>query len=199
MRKPFSQACENNQEPILQKIKPLFQDSTHVLEIGSGTGQHACYFAKHLPHLTWQPTDREENLSSINCSIDAAYLANLPKSLALDVKDQLWPCQPIHAVFTANTLHIMHWSEVEYFFSGLKKFLSSQGIICLYGPFNYHQQYTSTSNQQFDTWLKARDSNSGIRDIEAVTLLAQSANLVIIDDFSMPANNRLLVLQKNGT
>jgi len=196
MSKSFSQACENNKQPILQKIQPVFKESTSVLEIGSGTGQHACYFAQHLPHLIWQTTDREEYLAGIDCWIAEAGLANLPKSLSLNVVDKQWPCQQMEAVFTANTLHIMHWKEVEDFFSGLERYLTGRAVVCIYGPFNYRGQYTSDSNAQFDQYLKVRDPQRGIRDIEAIEKLAKIANLIISDDFSMPANNRLLVLQK---
>ena len=196
MTKSFSQACENNKQAILQKIQRAFKESTSVWEIGSGTGQHACYFARHLPHLIWQATDREENLAGIDCWVAETMLANLPKSLALNVVDKQWPCQQMEAVFTANTLHIMHWQEVEDFFAGLAKYLTDRAVVCIYGPFNYHGQYTSVSNAQFDQYLKARDLQSGIRDIEAIESLAKIARLVIKDDFAMPANNRLLVLRK---
>lgn len=196
MNKSFSQACENNKKPILQIIKTIFLESTTVWEIGSGTGQHACYFAHHLPHLNWQPTDKKENLEGINCWIKEAGLTNLHNCQALNVTDNQWPCQSIDALFTANTLHIMHWQEVECFFSGLANCLTEQATVCIYGPFNYNGQYTSDSNKQFNLWLKARDPQSGIRDFEAIETLAKSAKLMIKNDFSMPANNHLLVFQK---
>jgi len=196
MNKPFSQSCENNKQPILQRIQTVFQQSQTVWEIGSGTGQHACYFAENLPHLTWQATDRAENIAGIDSWIDHATLANLPKGLALNVADQQWPCQHIDALFTANTLHIMHIDEVGCFFNGLKNYLTDKAKVCIYGPFNYQGQYTSQSNQQFDQWLKARDPASGIRDFEAIERLANNAGIFINNDFAMPANNRLLVFQK---
>jgi cyclopropane fatty-acyl-phospholipid synthase-like methyltransferase len=196
MNKPFSQSCENNKQPILQKIQTIFVSAQTVWEIGSGTGQHACYFAENLPQLIWQTTDREENLIGINQWIEEAALINLPRSLALNVTDEQWPCNQIEAVFTANTLHIMHWLEVERFFAGLAKYLTDKAIVCIYGPFNYQGQYTSASNAQFDQWLKACEPQSGIRDFEAIENLAKAANLMVKNDFSMPANNRLLVLQK---
>ena len=197
MNKPFSQSCENNKQPILQIIQTIFQQSTTVWEIGSGTGQHACYFAEKLPFLSWQTTDKEENLPGINCWIEQSGLSNLPKSRVLNVVDEEWPCQTIDAVFTANTLHIMNWSEVECFFAGLKRYLSKKAWVCIYGPFNYNGHYTSGSNLQFDQWLKSRDSQSGIRDFEAIEKLAKAVSLELINDFAMPANNRLLVFQKN--
>ena len=197
MNKPFSQSCENNKQPILQRIQSIFHSPQTVLEIGSGTGQHACYFAEKLPHLVWQSTDRKENLAGINCWIEESGLSNLPKSLALNVTDQQWPCQSIDALFTANTLHIMHSDEVESLFSGLGQYLADNATVCFYGPFNYHGQYTSQSNKQFDQWLKARDPDSGIRDFEVIESLANKVGLLLLDDFEMPANNRLLVFQKN--
>lgn len=196
MNKPFSQSCENNKQPILEIIQTVFLESTTVWEIGSGTGQHACYFAQNLPHLIWQATDREENLAGINSWIEEIGLVNLLKAQALNVVDEQWPCQQIDALFTANTLHIMQSKEVECFFSGLSKCLTEQARVCIYGPFNYHGHYTSASNAEFDQWLKARDHRSGIRDIEMIKELANSADLKIKNDISMPANNRLLVLQK---
>lgn len=196
MNKSFSQSCENNKDPILQVIKTVYLEPTTVWEIGSGTGQHACYFAHHLSHLNWQPTDRDESLKGINCWAEEAGLANLKRALALNVTDKKWSCQSIDAVFTANTLHIMHWPEVECFFSRLASYLSKKATVCVYGPFNYNGQYTSDSNKQFDRWLIARDPQSGIRDFEAIEQLAKSACLKLENDFSMPANNRLLVLKK---
>lgn len=197
MQKAFSQSCENNKQAILQRISTVFQHSQKVWEIGSGTGQHACYFAYHLPHLTWQATDKVENLQGINCWINETGLKNLPTSLELNVVNKTWPCEQIDALFTANTLHIMHWFEVELFFNGLAKYLTEKAVICIYGPFNYQGQYTSQSNKQFDQWLKAQDPARGIRDFEAINQLANQAGLVICNDYEMPANNRLLVFQKN--
>lgn len=196
MQKPYSQACDNNKDPILHKIKDIFLESKTVWEIGSGTGQHACYFAQKLPHLYWQTTDREENLAGINAWVEESGLANVGNSVALNVSDEQWPCQEIEALFTANTLHIMSWQEVECFFARLAKYLTKGAVVCIYGPFNYNGDYTSLSNEQFDQHLKARDSRSGLRDFEAIVALAKSVKLVINHDFDMPANNRLLVFQK---
>jgi len=196
MNKPYSQACENNKDPILHKIKDIFLESKTVWEIGGGTGQHACYFAQQLPHLQWQVTDRAENLAGINSWIEVSGLENLPKSLALNVSNEQWPCQEIEALFSANTLHIMSWLEVECFFAGLGRYLTQDARVCIYGPFNYSGEYTSLSNASFDQWLKTRDPQSGIRDFEAIEKLAKLVGLIVKNDFAMPANNRLLVLQK---
>ncbi|MEO1899619.1 MAG: DUF938 domain-containing protein, partial [Methylococcales bacterium] len=115
---------------------------------------------------------------------------------ALDVQHKRWPCPQIEALFTANTLHIMHWQQVQCLFEGLGKYLKDQAIVCLYGPFNYQGKFTSASNAQFDRWLKSVDPQQGIRDFEDIESLAKTVNLAVKDDFTMPANNRLLVLQK---
>ncbi len=197
MTKPFSQSCENNKQPILQVIQSVFNKPATVWEIGSGTGQHACYFAQNLPHITWQTTDREENRQGLDKWIEEANLINLPKSLKLNVTDKTWSCQQIEALFTANTLHIMNWQAVENLFSRLENYLSEKAAVCIYGSFNYNGQYTSSSNEEFNQWLKIRDPDSGIRDFEAIERLAKTAGLMLKNDHQMPANNRLLIFQKN--
>jgi hypothetical protein len=197
--KPFSQACENNKDPILQVIRTVFSRPATVWEIGSGTGQHACYFAGQLPHLDWQPTDRPEHIAGISLWRREAGLANLRPPLAIDVTDALWPCTRIEALFTANTLHIMSWRQVQVFFDRLGQYLIPDAPVCMYGPFNYDGRYTSDGNARFDQWLKDRDPLSGIRDFEAVTALAASMGIALVDDVAMPANNRLLVLSKRPT
>ncbi|WP_446811109.1 DUF938 domain-containing protein [Methylomonas sp. 2BW1-5-20] len=198
IQKPFSQACENNKEPILQIIKMVFNQPTTVWEIGSGTGQHACHFAENLPHLSWQPTDRPENLAGIHLWRDEAQLANLLPPLSLDVADTLWPCERIDAVFTANTLHIMSSDEVKLLFERLAVYLSAEATMCIYGPFNYAGAYTSESNARFDLWLKERNAVSGIKDFEEIMSLAANSGLELQVDNAMPANNRLLVLRKSA-
>ncbi len=195
IEKPFSQACENNKNPILQIIRTVYVKSATVWEIGSGTGQHACYFAKHLPHLTWQPTDRADNLAGIDCRVQTSGLSNLLPALILDVNQPQWPCRTIEALFSANTLHIMHWREIERLFAGLARYLTVNAPVCFYGPFNYHGRYTSRSNQRFDHWLRSRDPDSGIRDISEIETLANDCGLRLDRDFAMPANNRLLLFE----
>jgi Protein of unknown function (DUF938) len=195
LTKPFSQSCENNKAPILAVIRDIFIQPVTVWEIGSGTGQHGCYFAGELPHLVWQPTDVAENLPGIKAWQDEAQLANFNQPLALDVTQPLWPCNGIDALFTANTLHIMSWQQVEILFGRLQSCLNPLATVCIYGPFNYGGKYTSDSNANFDQWLKNRDPLSGIRDFEAVLALAENVGLRLLQDNAMPANNRLLVLQ----
>ncbi|WP_372777258.1 DUF938 domain-containing protein [Litorivivens sp.] len=195
LNKPFSQACENNKQPILTVLREAFAEVSSVLEIGSGTGQHAAHFAANLPHLVWQPSDQREYLDGISAWREDAGLGNLKRPLELDVY-QPWPITSTPAVFSANTVHIMHWSGVEALFTGMRKVLEQDGVFCLYGPFNYEGRYTSDSNARFDQWLKARDPGSGIRDIEAILSLADGAGMRLREDHTMPANNRLLEFVK---
>jgi len=199
MNKPFSQACENNKQPILNILTKVFSTTKHVLEIGSGTGQHAVFFGQHLPHLNWQTSDLLINHQGINFWLDGTTLANVQRPIVIDL-DKNWPIAenniPIDGLYTANTLHIISWPLVIKFFEAIAQNLSSKANVCIYGPFNYQGKFTSESNANFDSWLKGRDRNSGIRDIEAVLLLANSAGLTLMDDHLMPANNRLLVFSK---
>lgn len=190
--KPFSQACENNKVPILSVIQPLLASSKGVLEIGSGTGQHAVYFAKQLPHLIWQTSDREENHAGIMLWLQDGGLKNLRPPVILDVCQRDWPDVEVDAVFTANTAHIMHWHEVEELFKGVSGLLPEGGIFVLYGPVNYNYRYTSESNARFDAMLKNRDPESGIRNFEDLDRLATDSGMKLKDDFSMPANNRII-------
>lgn len=196
MDKPFSQACENNKEPILAVLRRHLGDVRDVLEIGSGTGQHAVFFAAQLPHLIWQTSDLPANHDGIQAWIRSARLGNVHPPLALDVGVQPWPVVSSSAVFSANTAHIMSWPMVEALVAGVGRVLRSGGRFCLYGPFNYGGRYTSDSNARFDEWLRMRDAESAIRDFEAVDRLARDAGLQLLEDNAMPANNRLLVWRR---
>ncbi|WP_124948456.1 DUF938 domain-containing protein [Sulfuriferula thiophila] len=197
MMKPYSEACERNQQPILDQLQTLFADRQQVLEISSGTGQHAVCFGRALPHLTWQTSDLQPNHAGIRAWLDEAQLANVLLPLVLDVTDAVWPVIEVDAIFNANAVHIMSWSAVQRMFEGIGRILQSGGLLCLYGPFNYGGAYTSASNANFDAWLKARDTLSGIRDFEAVCELATAQGLVLLQDVVMPSNNRLLVWRKS--
>jgi len=197
MNKPFSQACENNRDPILSVLKRVFHSPCEVLEIGSGTGQHAVYFAEHLPHVTWQPSDQAMHLPGIDLWIDEAKLGNIKDPLALDINQKPWPVTKIDAAFTANTLHIMSWESVQVFIEALGEVMCPGAIFCCYGPFNVSGTYTSESNARFDVWLKEQNPLSAIRDMEAVTALASDAGIGLKEDIEMPANNRLLIWEKN--
>jgi cyclopropane fatty-acyl-phospholipid synthase-like methyltransferase len=166
-----------------------------VLEIGSGTGQHAVHFARALPQLTWQSSDRVENLAGIRAWLDEAALPNTPAPLELDVTDA-WPSGPFDAVFSANILHIMAWPEVQECFARLPAITSDDATLIIYGPFNYQGDYSSDSNAAFDQWLKARGAHMAIRDAEAVDALATAAGFTLIEDRAMPANNRCRVWRR---
>ena len=189
--KQHSESCIQNQSPILNIIKPLLVNTSTVLEIGSGTGQHAVFFAKQMPHLTWQASDQSQYLPSVNAWINEANLDNLPSAIELDVTEP-WVNTKVEAVFSANTAHIMNWEMVVDFFNGVGRSLDAGGVFILYGPFNYNGQYTSQSNANFDLWLKNRDPRSAIRDFEALNQLAQKSGLSLVADYAMPANNRIL-------
>lgn len=193
--KPFSQACENNKQAILNVIQPLFSKLDKVLEVGSGTGQHSVYFAENMPRLVWQPSDQAEYLPGVRAWGKSAGLSNLLEPLELDVRKD-WPIDSVSGIFSANTLHIMSWEVVELFFAGVKKHLVKGGALCVYGPFNYYGRYTSDSNAAFDRHLKSRDPQMGIRDFEAVVELANQHSLMLVSDSSMPANNRILTFAR---
>jgi cyclopropane fatty-acyl-phospholipid synthase-like methyltransferase len=195
MRK-YSEACEQNKDPILSVFRPLLKDNNNVLEIGSGTGQHAVYFSRHLPHVTWQPSDLVENLSSIQAWIEEEQLSNIKPPIELDARSHPWPIKVADVIFSANTLHIMSWEMVEHFFKGVGEVLSDRGILFIYGPFSYQGKHTSQSNENFDRYLKQCDPSSGIRDFVEVDSLAEVQDLELIEDYAMPVNNRSLVWQK---
>ncbi|WP_251358729.1 DUF938 domain-containing protein [Kangiella sp. TOML190] len=192
----YSEACERNKEPILEVIKPYLSHSKKVLEIGSGTGQHAVHFAAALPHLTWQTSDLRANHASIIAWIEQTQLPNLRKPFTLDAARRYWDIEPVDAIFTANTAHIMAWDTVKSMFTGIGKNLKPGGHFLLYGPFNVGGNYTSPSNQQFDQSLKKRDPESAIRDYEDILSHGRYNGLSLLERHQMPANNMLLVFQK---
>jgi len=192
MEKPFSQSSENNKDYILNVLKGAFQDTNSVLEIGSGTGQHAVHFARNLSHLNWQPSDIEINLPGIGLWLYEAELPNIKEPVLLDVNKLPWEVGKFEGLFTANTLHIIAKAEIENFFQGIAQVLKDRGTLCIYGPFNYDGEYTSPSNERFDGWLYRQNPKSAIRDFEWVNSLAENVGLVLTQDHEMPANNRLL-------
>ena len=193
---PFSQSCENNKAPILEVLREAFADRRQVLEIASGTGQHACHFAANMPWLTWQPTELADSLPVLRPRCVAYDGDNLLTPTALDVRDDPWPVAVPDALFSANSLHIMAWSAVEILFATLGVNAGNDVILAVYGPFNYDGQYTSDSNARFDAWLGQRDPVSAIRDFERVDELAAAAGFALQGDNALPANNRLLVWRK---
>ena len=195
---PFSQACENNQQPILDVLRRHLKGPLRVLEIGGGTGQHAVFMARHLPEVNWQSTDVPDNVDSLNLRIAHARLPNLPAAVALDVADPSWPGTPVDAIFTANTLHIMSMASVREFLRGVERHLAPGGQLLVYGPFRYNGAFTTESNARFDLWLRERDENSGVRDFEEIDRLANDSGLTLVQDYMMPANNQLLVWQRGA-
>ncbi len=191
---PFSQACENNKGPILSVLQRHLGSARSLLEIGSGTGQHAEFLAGRFPGMSWQASDIAANLPMLRPRIARAGLAE-PAALDVDTPD--WSCASYDAIFSANVLHIVGRPSVENFFRGLGPHLNPDGLLLIYGPFRYHNAYTSESNARFDHWLKQRDPVSGIRDFEWVDALAEEAGLLLMEDNAMPANNQLLIWRKN--
>lgn len=192
----FSAPADRNKHVILDRLRPLFPGRQQVLEIGSGTGQHAVFFAMQLPALTWQPTELSPGLGELAARCAAQAPANCRSPQALDVRDADWSLGNYEGVFTANTLHIMNWIAVESLLAGLRQVLRPGGYFCAYGPFRYAGAYTSTSNAAFDQSLRARDPDSGIRDFEAIDELARQQGLLLVADHAMPANNQMLVWQR---
>lgn len=199
--KPFSQACENNRQPILDILQRALADRQQVLELGSGTGQHAVYFAPRLPHLTWQTTDLAVNHEGINAWIDEFPADNLRRPLLVNANQRPWQLDDYQpdALYTANTCHIMAWSSVENLFAELEILMPEDATLAIYGPFNYGGRFTSDSNARFDQWLKQQAPHQGIRDFEAVNRLAETAGFRLAEDNAMPANNRLLIWKKRST
>jgi len=190
---PHSDACDRNKGPILEILRREFADCTHVLEIGSGTGQHAVHFATAMPGLVWQPSEVAEAMPALRKRIFNEGPSNLRAPVVIDVAQSPWDVRKVDGIFTANTLHIMHWPQVEAFFAGLPAVSKPGTVLAIYGPFRYAGEYTSGSNESFDAMLRARDPGSGIRDFEAVDALARAAGFTLLADHRMPANNQMLV------
>jgi SAM-dependent methyltransferase len=194
--KPYSESCERNQEPILKILQETLTNQKRVLEIASGTGQHAVYFGRALPHLSWQTSELVQNHEGILAWLNETKLPNVLPPMAIDVSDAKWPIEIVDTVFNANTVHIISWPEVKRMFAGIARILSANGILCLYGPFNYEGKFISKSNARFDAWLKLCDRNSGVRDFEAINRLAESHGLFLLRDVTMPSYNRILIWQR---
>ena len=199
--KPYSGACDQNRDPILAVLSSLLkteptQDSHTILEIGTGTAQHAVYFAKELPTVTWQCSDQQQYHQGIHMWLDEAKLPNLLPPISLNVSEDEWPKQAFDLVYSANVTHIMNWQNVVDLFAHGAKCIKPGGLMVCYGPFNFEGRYTSASNAQFDQSLRMRDPQSGIRNFEDLEQLASDASLKFLHNFEMPANNRILVWQK---
>jgi hypothetical protein len=194
---PYSESCERNKAPILEVLQQLLPCSGKVLEIGSGTGQHIVYFAPHFPLLQWQPSDRDECLQGLTARVGQACSPNILPPIKLDVLEH-WPDEVFDAAYSANTAHIMGWDAVCATFTRLGIHLAPGSLYCLYGPFNQDGRYTADSNRKFDRHLRSQDPQMGLRDIEALELLADRSQMVLQQQFPMPANNQILVFRKKG-
>lgn len=194
---PHSAACERNRAPILECIAPQLSSATRVVEIGSGTGQHAAWFAPRLPQLTWVTTDLAANHAGIRAWMEASGARNLEGPLSLDTLEQPWPeLGAIDAAFSANTAHIMPEPAVAAMFAGLGERLPSGAPFCLYGPFMEQGRHTSESNARFDAGLRARDAGMGVRDLGWLVQIAALAEFGLECVAPMPANNRVLVWRR---
>lgn len=189
LEKPFAPACERNRDPILEVLRSAFDGCRRVLEIGSGTGQHAVHFARAMPQLQWQCSEQEHRLAGLQLWLDEAALANTPPPLALDVSSDRWPVVGFDAAFSANTLHIMSWAGVEALFAGLDGVLEPAATVVIYGPFTRSGSYHSPSDAQFDAQLRSESATMGLRDVEAVDALAAGIGLRLVEAIPMPANN----------
>lgn len=192
MNKPYSESCDQNQDHILSIISPLFSSSKSVLEIGSGTGQHAIYFAKNMPQLTWHTSDCLDYHAGINSWLSESGIDNIEKPFELNVSTSRWPRFDVDGVFTANSVHIMSDEDVVNLIEGVAGLLKPKGNFIIYGPFNYKGEYSSESNQRFDRWLKERDAASCIKHFETIVAQAKNNGMSLITDYEMPANNRIL-------
>lgn len=193
---PFSAATERNKQPILTVLRALWPAPQRVLEIGSGTGQHAVYFAEKLPHLGWIPSETPARMATLKPRLEQASLVNISPPVELDVSETPWPDCNANSAFAANVAHIMGWDAVIAMFRGVGRMLDADGQFCLYGPFNYNGRFTSAGNAAFDEDLRARDPAMGIRDLADLQKLAGEYDLELAQDHEMPANNRLLVWQR---
>lgn len=197
MEKPFSEACERNRIPILKVLKSLISTKhQRLLEIGSGTGQHAVYFAPHFSHLIWVTSDVKENHEGIMAWLDESSAPNIIGPGVFEVGQDPFPNGHFDVVFTANTLHIMSWDQCKVLIEMLGKNLPENAVIVIYGPFNYNGKFTSQSNADFDQTLKSRAPHMGIRNVEDVLKEMSLHGMVLQNDHEMPANNRLLVFKR---
>ncbi|VFR46540.1 hypothetical protein ANT2_1016 [plant metagenome] len=193
----YAPATERNRQPILDVLHRFLPPAGHALEIGSGTGEHAVFFAQALPDWTWQPTEADPSaLPSIQAWADHAGLPNLRAPRLLDVNAGEWQVEPADAIVCCNVIHYSPWASTPALLAGAARTLRPGGLLYLYGPYRRHGAHTAPSNEAFDQWLKARDPSFGVRDLEAVRDLAQAQGLVLEDVVDMPANNFSVVFRK---
>ena len=195
--KPFAPASERNSQPILDVIRDEFLGLQSILEVGSGTGQHAVCFAAELAQLTWQTSDIEANHAGIKAWLRDAGLPNTRDPLSLDVLRDKMPVDNYDGVFSANTAHIMSFAAVEKMFSIVSAVLHDAGVFALYGPFRIGGEFNSSSNARFHHSLRQQDAEMGIRHLEDLDRLAEAGGLQRVRLYAMPANNQLVVWIKN--
>lgn len=197
--KPFAPATERNSQPILDVIRNEFHDLETILEIGSGTGQHAVCFAAELGHLKWQTSDVPANHDGIRAWLREASLANVLEPLTLDVLTAEIPATIYDGVYSANTAHIMSFEAVEKMFSLASAVLADAGVFVLYGPFRQNGKFNTQSNADFDESLRQRDPQMGIRDIDELDRLARAGSMHRVRFFALPANNHIAVWVKDSS
>ena len=188
--KRFAEACDRNQAPILEVLSTILPDTGKVLEIGSGTGQHATYFSRYLPNLTWQPSDLAEMLPSIKAWCEESSAKNLNAPIVIDLFDNNEALSRVDAIVCINVAHIVAWEGVKRLFKIADNILNPTGVIYFYGPYRYTNRPLEPSNEAFDEWLTKNNPVSGIRDYSAVESLAESNGFTLGGDKSMPSNNR---------
>jgi len=195
---PVAESCLRNQEPIFDVLQQELEEGSVVLELGSGTGQHAAFISHRLPRIRWQPSELAENIDAINAWRQHMKAGNFLPPLVLDIAQDLWPVKQVDAVFSANLVHFVGWDKVRSMMAGIGRVLKNSGVAFFYGPYNYNGEFTSDGNRQLDEWLKSRDPASGIKDFEQIIMTARKEKLRLLKDIAMPANNRILVMQKHA-
>ena len=195
---PVSPTCLRNQKPIADVLQQEIAQHSMVLELGSGTGQHASYFSTVLADIIWQPSDLAHTIEGINAWRERTAQDNFLPPLVLDIAQDLWPVKQVDAVFSANLVHYVSWASVRAMMTGISRVLKNSGVALFYGPYNYDGQFTSDGNRDLDRWLRERDPESGIKDFEQIILAARKEKLRLVKDIAMPANNRILVLKKDA-
>lgn len=194
---PFAPASERNKRPILEQLRTLLPPGARVLEIGSGYGQHAVFFCQALPTIDWQPSERAAEIPNLAMCLRQQGSAKLRNPVQLDVLSDDWPDGSFNVVYTANTAHIMPWAGVERMFEGAAGILPAGGLLIIYGPFNMNGQYTSEGNRAFDHDLRAQDPRKGLRDVRDIDKLAGKHHMNRVSRIEMPANNMLLVFERD--
>ncbi len=193
MKQAFSPSADRNKDAILAVLKSELSTNVRVLEIGSGTGQHACFFTEHLHNVVWQPTELASNIAHIASRVASNGNANVLQPWELDVNNHPWPVTEADVCYTCNTFHIIGLDSVESVFKGCRAVLSGGGKLIVYGPFSIQGKYTSSSNQHFDQQLRQQNPASGVRDLTDLDVIAQSHGFDAYRLIEMPSNNFIVV------